>query len=229
MAQLFPSIFNDKLSESLLTLLKKWLEGAIFAFVQTNQATAAVAAAANGAQSAAGGATTGGGGAAKHDLQQPLKVAAIYVRLFEKIPPSNAPRTIIEMLTKLVLKTERALLVEPGSILREPLMKYLVRFPGHTLDWFLEDVTAKDGQFSRFLTKMVDRQDHGPAFKDPAGALAGRSDKLAVMIARGGVIPPGKCPHFFLPIFKVQIYVQVSNQFKKCKLICHQKLSSHVV
>ena len=94
------------------------------------------------------------------------------------------------MLCKLVLKTERALLIEPGSVLREPLMKYLVRFPSHTLDYFLEDITAKDAQFSRFLTKLVDHEEHGRAFRE--GALAGRADRLAAMIAMGSVIPPGR-------------------------------------
>ena len=94
------------------------------------------------------------------------------------------------MLCKLVLKTERALLVEPGSVLREPLMKYLVRFPTHTLDYFLEDVTAKDAQFSRFLTNMVDKHaEHGKVFRE--GALASKADRLSAMIAMGGVITPG--------------------------------------
>ena len=118
------------------------------------------------------------------------------------------------MLCKLVLKTERALLVEPGSVLREPLMKYLVRFPTHTLDYFLEDVTAKDAQFSRFLTNMVDKHaEHGKVFRE--GALASKADRLSAMIAMGGVITPGthakllqlgisqvgcagQKPHFFL-------------------------------
>ena len=70
MAQLFPSIFNDKLSENLLTLLKKWLEGAIFAFVQTNQASQTAVAA--NAQTP------------KHDLQQPLKVKFAFS--FKSVP-----------------------------------------------------------------------------------------------------------------------------------------------
>jgi hypothetical protein len=59
--------------------------------------------------------------------QQQLRVAAGVVRFFQKIPPSHPPLKIIEMLCKLILTTERNLLIEPGSILREPLMGYLIR------------------------------------------------------------------------------------------------------
>lgn len=64
--ELFPTVFNEKLCEQLLQLLKKWLEAAIIGFKQMQQ----------------GQNKTGG--------QQQLKVAAAIVRLFQKIPPSHS-------------------------------------------------------------------------------------------------------------------------------------------
>ena len=131
------------------------------------------------------------------------------------------------MLCKLVLKTERALLVEPGSVLREPLMKYLVRFPTHTLDYFLEDVTAKDAQFSRFLTNMVDKHaEHGKVFRE--GALASKADRLSAMIAMGGVIIPGTHAKL-LQLGISQVGCWSKNSFFSAYLFVKKKYSLHWV
>ena len=172
MAQLFPTIFTDAISEKLLGLLKKWLEVSIFSFAQMRQGV-------QGYQTASQRSDSG---------HQALKVASSIVKLFENVPPSNAPQTIIEMLCKLVFKTEMALNVEPGSVLRQPLVKYLVRFPAATLDYFLLEATAKDAHFSRFLVNAVDDKDQGKPFRD---TLSGKVDKLSTMAALGGNITPG--------------------------------------
>ena len=94
LAQLFSNVFSEKLCEQLLQHLKKWLEVAIVTQKQ--------------AQNKAGG-------------QEQLKVAAAIVDLFHRIPTATA--RFIELLCKLVLTTERALAVEPGSLLRNPLRR----------------------------------------------------------------------------------------------------------
>ena len=49
------------------------------------------------------------------------QVAAAIVKLFTKIPPPSEPARVILPLSKLILTTEKTLLIEPGSILRAPL------------------------------------------------------------------------------------------------------------
>ena len=161
-AQLFPQLFNQEICEVLLKLLKYNLEHAI--------------------RNMHAGQKAGG--------QQFLKVAAAIIKLFEKIPPSHAPQRIIEMLCKLVLTTERALMMEPGSNLREPLMKYLVRFPSITLDYFTTDITSKEAQNSRFLIHMLNHKENGEAFRN---AFSNKVDRLAVMASSGGIITPATC------------------------------------
>ena len=86
MAQLFPTIFNDKVSEQLLSLLKKWLEMAIFAFAQLNQ------------------------GGPKLDGQQPLKVAAAYVR-------SGHQRNFLECPKNSLLKEQKRTRFPPCKLM----------------------------------------------------------------------------------------------------------------
>ena len=61
-------------------------------------------------------------------FQDQLKIAAAIVDLFHRIPSASA--RFIELLCKLVLTTEKALAVEPGSLLRDPLRRYLSRYQG---------------------------------------------------------------------------------------------------
>jgi hypothetical protein len=61
MAELFPTIFNEKLCEQLLQLLKKWLDAAILGYKQQQQGVLKSG--------------LGGGG------HQQLKVAAAIIRL----------------------------------------------------------------------------------------------------------------------------------------------------
>ena len=53
---------------------------------------------------------------------QQLRVAAAILELYQQIPITLTLHQLIDMLCKLVLTTEKTMLMEPGSILREPLM-----------------------------------------------------------------------------------------------------------
>ena len=112
LAQLFSNVFSEKLCEQLLQHLKKWLEVAIVTQKQ--------------AQSKPGG-------------QEQLKVAAAIVDLFHRIPTATA--RFIELLCKLVLTTERALATEPGSLLRNPLRRWV----GGGLEWCDESCKRSEG------------------------------------------------------------------------------------
>ena len=152
LAQLFSNVFSEKLCEQLLQHLKKWLEVAI---VTQKQA-------------AAGGNKPGG--------QEQLKVAAAIVDLFHRIPAASA--RFIELLCKLVLTTERALSIEPGSLLRDPLRRYLARFPSETLDIFLQEQYSKDGQWSRFVEYLL-KHEEGEVFRT---GLQKKTEKLIAMM-----------------------------------------------
>ena len=132
LAQIFPAPFqgNEKILEQLLQLLKKWLEGAILGFKQMHQ-----------------GVNKAGG-------HQQLKVAAAVIKLFQMLPSISVPMRIIEMLCKLILTTERALLLEPGSVLRDPLMLYLAKLPEMALDFLMFEAQAKDAQCARYVVAL---------------------------------------------------------------------------
>merc|ERR1719341_1407105 len=153
LAQLFSNVFSEKLCEQLLQHLKKWLEVAIVTQKQ---------AAANGASKPGG--------------QEQLKVAAAIVDLFHRIPAASA--RFIELLCKLVLTTERALSIEPGSLLRDPLRRYLARFPSETMDIFLQEQYSKEGQWSRFVEYLLHHEE-GEVFRT---GLQNKTEKLIAMM-----------------------------------------------
>jgi transformation/transcription domain-associated protein len=160
LAQIFPAPFagNEKILEQLLQLLKKWLEGAILGFKQMQQ-----------------GVNKAGG-------YQQLKVAAAVIKLFQNLPSTSIPMRIIEMLCKLILTTERALQLEPGSVLRDPLMLYLAKLPEMALDFLMFEAQAKDAQCGRFLAYIVSHKTEGAVFRN---ALRAKVEKLIVLFAIG--------------------------------------------
>jgi len=172
MADLFPEVFGEKLCEQLLQLIKKWLEVAIVSFKQQQQQAQVAQGGARGAGGAAAALSQGGG-------QQQLRVAAGVVRFFQKIPPSHPPLKIIEMLCKLILTTERNLLIEPGSILREPLTGYLIKYPSETIDYFTLESCARDPQNRRCAEYVLKDEKKGRTFR---AAVRSKPDKLIAML-----------------------------------------------
>ena len=61
----------------------------------------------------------------------------------------------IDMLCKLVAATEKTMSMEPGSALREPLMKALARFPPLTIEYFISDTQCKEPKSARFMAFMI--------------------------------------------------------------------------
>ena len=77
-----------------------------------------------------------------------------------------------------MLTTERALSIEPGSLLRDPLRRYLARFPSETLDIFLQEQYSKDGQWSRFVEYLL-KHEEGEVFRT---GLQKKTEKLIAMM-----------------------------------------------
>ncbi|RMX56332.1 hypothetical protein pdam_00004482 [Pocillopora damicornis] len=126
--ELFPASFNEKLCEQLLSHLRKWIDVVTTGTTQAQQAA----------------------GKTNHtpeDFAQELKICASIINMFYLIPAASSK--LIEHLVTLVLKAEKALLMEIGSPLRKPLLKFLVRYPIQTVDYFLLQLAGS--QMNRLL------------------------------------------------------------------------------
>lgn len=150
LTQLFPFTFNEKLCDQLTQHVKNLIEMAI---VTRKQNTAVN----------------------KQDNSD-LKLCANIIGIFHQIPAASA--RFVEVLCKLVLQTERALLIEAGSPFREPLMKFLLRYPAETAELFLSDPHARDQQWARYLEYLVRHKDNA-AFREH---LQTCSDKLLTVL-----------------------------------------------
>lgn len=90
------------------------------------------------------------------------KIATI-IGIFHQIPAAT-PK-FIDVLCRLVLQTEKSLLVEASSPFRIPLMRFLLRYPTETLNLFLHDSNVKDQQWSRYLEFLI-KHIEGKPFRD---------------------------------------------------------------
>ncbi|XP_011636974.1 transformation/transcription domain-associated protein [Pogonomyrmex barbatus] len=87
----------------------------------------------------------------------------IIIGIYHNIPAS-LPK-FNDALCRLILQTEKSLLVEVSSPFREPLMKCLLRYPTDALNLFLHDSNIKDQQWSRYLEYLISHKD-GKPFRD---------------------------------------------------------------
>ncbi|KAG7311694.1 hypothetical protein JYU34_002748 [Plutella xylostella] len=140
LTQLFPSTFSEKLCEQLLQLLKKLLDFSI----QSNRGG-------NFLQSVS------------KNGENEQKII-ILVGIFHQIPAASA--RFIDVLCRLIFHTEKSLMIEAGSPFREPLVKFLLRYPKETLDLIMSDNNIKDQQWSRFLIYLIKHPDAGAAYRE---------------------------------------------------------------
>ena len=91
-------------------------------------------------------------------------MCAAIINMFHLTPA--ATQKMIEPLTTLTLKGEKALHIEAGSPFHEPLMKFLLHFPTQTVDYFLLEQYIKDQQCSRFFESMLRKHEEGAPFRD---------------------------------------------------------------
>ncbi|EAT34853.1 AAEL012951-PA, partial [Aedes aegypti] len=135
LTQLFPSMFNEKLCDSLLQIVKKLLESSIAA----NKGSNFLAASKTG------------------ETEQ--KIVTI-IGIFHQIPAASAK--FIDSLCKLILQTEKSLMIEPCSPYRPPLVKFLLKFPKESMELLLSDVNVKDAQWNRFMIYLLKHKDGLP-------------------------------------------------------------------
>lgn len=138
LTQLFPSMFNEKLCEQLLQHICKMLEISI---------------AANKGKNFLSSAKTG---------ETELKMATI-LDIFHQIPA--ATNKFIETLCRLILQTEKSLMIEPSCPFRQPLVKFLLRYPQDTMDLLTNEINVKDPQNNRFVIYLLKHKD-GEQFRE---------------------------------------------------------------
>lgn len=163
--QLFPHVFNEKLCEQLLQHLRKWLEVVIVAFKTGGNRP--VASSSNSSSSSSS------------LCSNEVKIAIGIIDLFHQIPAASA--RFLEILCKLVLQTERALGLEPGSPFRESLVKFLLRYPNETIDLLFRDEVIADHDWNRFLEHFI-RHPNGKPFRD---AVLGNPGRLISLVLGG--------------------------------------------
>lgn len=156
LAQLFPSSFNETdLCTYLLNDLNKWLEQAIVAYKQQVPSNN------------------------KNIGHMQLRVAAAILKLFQQIPISTIPlNQVITALCKLVLTTEKQMQIEPGSILREPLMGALTRYNKESVEYFTDEPMLRDAKAARFMIYMLTHS-KGQVMRD---TLKAKVDKIINML-----------------------------------------------
>ncbi|KAH8256520.1 hypothetical protein KR032_001949, partial [Drosophila birchii] len=138
--QLFPQMFNEKLSEQILQHCSKIIEIFVGDYKCANSSI-------NFFASSKGG-----------EYEQKI------VTLIEMFYHISASVKYIEKLCHLVLKTEKNLLIEASSPYREALLKFLQRFPTETVDLFLMESFIIDAQWNRFFIYIL-KHKNGSSFR----------------------------------------------------------------
>lgn len=135
LTQLFPSMFNEKLCDQLLEIIKKMLQASV---------------AANKSQNFLKVSKTG---------ETEMKIATI-IEIFHQIPA--ATQKFVPSLIALVLAAEKEIMIEPSSPYRAPLVKFLIRYPDETIDIFMNEGNIKNPQYNRFLVYLMKHKDGAP-------------------------------------------------------------------
>ncbi|XP_058851892.1 transformation/transcription domain-associated protein isoform X5 [Acipenser ruthenus] len=137
--RLFPNSFNDKFCDQMMQHLRKWMEVVVI--------------------NHKGGQRSDGNPAVEGGVEE-MKICSAIINLFHLIPA--APQTLVKPLLEVVMKTERAMLIEAGSPFREPLIKFLTRHPSQTVELFMMEATLNDPQWSRMFMSFLKHKDAKP-------------------------------------------------------------------
>ncbi|KAL7857165.1 hypothetical protein SRHO_G00160640 [Serrasalmus rhombeus] len=117
-----------------------------------------------------------------------MKICSAIINLFHLIPA--APQTLVKPLLEVVMKTERAMLIEAGSPFREPLIKFLTRHPSQTVELFMMEATLNDPQWSRMFMSFLKHKDAKP-LRDVLASNPSRFVPLLVPAGTAATVRPG--------------------------------------
>ncbi|XP_073683760.1 transformation/transcription domain-associated protein isoform X2 [Garra rufa] len=117
-----------------------------------------------------------------------MRICSAIINLFHLIPA--APQTLVKPLLEVVMKTERAMLIEAGSPFREPLIKFLTRHPSQTVELFMMEATLNDPQWSRMFMSFLKHKDAKP-LRDVLASNPNRFVPLLVPAGAAATVRPG--------------------------------------
>uniref|UniRef100_A0A9J7X4I4 Transformation/transcription domain-associated protein n=1 Tax=Cyprinus carpio carpio TaxID=630221 RepID=A0A9J7X4I4_CYPCA len=117
-----------------------------------------------------------------------MTICSAIINLFHLIPA--APQTLVKPLLEVVMKTERAMLIEAGSPFREPLIKFLTRHPSQTVELFMMEATLNDPQWSRMFMSFLKHKDAKP-LRDVLASNPNRFVPLLVPAGSATTVRPG--------------------------------------
>ncbi|XP_024913092.1 transformation/transcription domain-associated protein [Cynoglossus semilaevis] len=117
-----------------------------------------------------------------------MKICSAIINLFHLIPA--APQTLVKPLLEVVMKTERAMLIEAGSPFREPLIKFLTRHPSQTVELFMMEATLNDPQWSRMFMSFLKHKDAKP-LRDVLASNPNRFVHLLLPAGTAATVRPG--------------------------------------
>ncbi|XP_035260572.1 transformation/transcription domain-associated protein isoform X2 [Anguilla anguilla] len=164
--RLFPNSFNDKFCDQMMQHLRKWMEVVVI----THK-----------------GGQRSDGSPALEGVEE-MKICSAIINLFHLIPA--APQTLVKPLLEVVMKTERAMLIEAGSPFREPLIKFLTRHPSQTVELFMMEATLNDPQWSRMFMSFLKHKDAKP-LRDVLASNPSRFVPLLVPAGPAATARPG--------------------------------------
>ncbi|XP_047232952.1 transformation/transcription domain-associated protein isoform X1 [Girardinichthys multiradiatus] len=164
--RLFPNSFNDKFCDQMMQHLRKWMEVVVI----THK-----------------GGQRSDGSPALEGVEE-MKICSAIINLFHLIPA--APQTLVKPLLEVVMKTERAMLIEAGSPFREPLIKFLTRHPSQTVELFMMEATLNDPQWSRMFMSFLKHKDAKP-LRDVLASNPNRFVPLLVPAGTAVTVRPG--------------------------------------
>uniref|UniRef100_A0A8D0S4C7 Transformation/transcription domain associated protein n=1 Tax=Sus scrofa TaxID=9823 RepID=A0A8D0S4C7_PIG len=167
--RLFPNSFNDKFCDQMMQHLRKWMEVVVLTH--------------KGGQRSDGNESISECGRCSLSpfcQFEEMKICSAIINLFHLIPA--APQTLVKPLLEVVMKTERAMLIEAGSPFREPLIKFLTRHPSQTVELFMMEATLNDPQWSRMFMSFLKHKDARP-LRD---VLAANPNRFITLLLPGG-------------------------------------------
>ncbi|XP_016389185.1 transformation/transcription domain-associated protein [Sinocyclocheilus rhinocerous] len=164
--RLFPNSFNDKFCDQMMQHLRKWMEVVVI----THK-----------------GGQRSDGSPAMEGVEE-MRICSAIINLFHLIPA--APQTLVKPLLEVVMKTERAMLIEAGSPFREPLIKFLTRHPSQTVELFMMEATLNDPQWSRMFMSFLKHKDAKP-LRDVLASNPNRFVPLLVPAGPAATVRPG--------------------------------------
>uniref|UniRef100_A0AAY5EIW4 Transformation/transcription domain-associated protein n=1 Tax=Electrophorus electricus TaxID=8005 RepID=A0AAY5EIW4_ELEEL len=170
--RLFPNSFNDKFCDQMMQHLRKWMEVVVLTH--------------KGGQRSDGSVSPSSWASGRPGSE--MKICSAIINLFHLIPA--APQTLVKPLLEVVMKTERAMLIEAGSPFREPLIKFLTRHPSQTVELFMMEATLNDPQWSRMFMSFLKHKDAKP-LRDVLASNPSRFVPLLVPAGTAATVRPG--------------------------------------